>query len=70
MFDGGFIDYMNSMEGHMEYRGYRNMLIEDKIKEALDAWNQGITSISLDVDGFSAEEIEYIEKDDQTDNGD
>ncbi len=46
----------------MEFMGYRNTVIEDKIEEALSAARRGETSISLDRDDLTDDEMEYIRR--------
>ncbi len=45
----------------MEYAGFRNMLVEEKIEECLEAARQGETSFSIDVEGLSDAEISYLQ---------
>lgn len=44
----------------MEYAGYRNMIIEDKIEECLEAAREGAESVSIDRDDLTDEEVEYL----------
>jgi len=49
-------------DGFMEYAGYRNMIIEDKIEECLAAKRQGAESVSIDRDDLSDAEVEFLQK--------
>ena len=44
----------------MEYAGYRNMIVEDKIEECLAAKRQGAESISIDREDLTDAEVEYL----------
>ena len=48
--------------GFMEFMGYRNMVVEDKIEECLSAARRGETEISIDRGHFTDEEAEYLQK--------
>lgn len=52
MFDNAFMDFM----------GYRNSIVEEKIKKCLAAARQGKTSIEISADDLTDSEIEYIKK--------
>lgn len=44
----------------MDFMGYRNMVVEDKIEECLAAARRGETKISIDRDDLTDEEVEYL----------
>ena len=46
----------------MNYMGFRNMLLEDKIEECLVASRRGKTSVSINRGDLSDEEIRYLQK--------
>ena len=46
----------------MNFMGYRNMVVADKIEECLSAARRGETSISIDSGDLTDSEIEYLEK--------
>ena len=52
MFNNDFMDYM----------GYRNMIIEAKIKECLEMAKKGVEIISIDTGDLTDDEIKYLEK--------
>ena len=53
MFGGSdFIDFM----------GYRNMVVEDKIEECLSAARRGETSITIDQGDLTDSEAEYLQR--------
>ena len=52
MFNNNFMDYM----------GYRNMIIEGKIKECLEMAKKGAEVISIDIGDLTNDEIKYLEK--------
>ena len=52
MFNNNFMDYM----------GYRNMIIEGKIKECLEMAKKGAEVISIDTVDLTNDEIKYLEK--------
>ena len=45
----------------MEYAGYRNMILENKIDECLRKIAEGHDSISVDVEDLTDDEIVYVE---------
>ena len=53
---------MAEKDGLMDFMGYRNMIVEDKIEECLSAYRQGETSISIDADDLTDEEAQYIQR--------
>lgn len=48
--------------GFMEFMGYRNMVVEDKIEECLSAARRGETEISIDRGDLTDDEAEYLQK--------
>ena len=52
MFNNNFMDYM----------GYRNMIIEGKIKACLEMAKKGAEVISIDTGDLTNDEIKYLEK--------
>lgn len=46
----------------MEFMGYRNMVIEENIEECLEAARQGMTSITIDCDDLTEDELEYLQQ--------
>lgn len=48
--------------GFMEFMGYRNMVVEDKIEECLSAARRGETEISIDLGDLTDDEAEYLQK--------
>ena len=46
----------------MEYGGYRNMIVEDKINECVSAYRRGESSVSIDAGDMTDSEIEYLKK--------
>lgn len=44
----------------MDFMGYRNMVLEEKIKECLDAAEDGETEITIDRGDLTDEEVEYL----------
>jgi hypothetical protein len=46
----------------MEYMGYRNIVIEEKIEECLSAARKGETSVSIDRDDLTDDEVLYLQK--------
>ncbi len=49
-------------DGFMEFIGYRNMVVEDKIEECLPAVRRGETEISIDRGDLTNDEVEYLQK--------
>lgn len=49
-------------DGFMEFMGYRNLIVEDKIEECLSQVRRGETEISVDAGDLTSDEIEYVEK--------
>lgn len=50
------------MDGFMEFMGYRNMVVEDKIEECLSAARRGKTEISIDRGDLTDVEAEYLQR--------
>lgn len=48
-------------DGFMEFMGYRNMVVEDKIEECLSQVRMGETEISIDRGDLTNDEAEYVE---------
>lgn len=44
----------------MEYMGYRNMVVENKIDECLAAARRGEKDITVDRDDLTDDELEYV----------
>lgn len=53
------------MDDFMNYMGYRNMVIENKIKECLSAARRGETEISIDRGDLTDDETAYLQKEGQ-----
>ena len=49
-------------DAFMNFMGYRNMIIEDKIEECLAAARRGETEISIDRGDLTDEEAEYLQQ--------
>lgn len=50
------------MNDFMEFMGYRNMVLEEKIAQCLEAARQGMTSVTIDCDDLTEEEVEYLQQ--------
>ncbi len=48
--------------GFMDFMGYRNMVVEDKIEECLSAARRGETEISIDRGDLTNDEAEYLQR--------
>ena len=46
----------------MNFMGYRNMVVEEKIEECLSAARRGETSISIDRGDLTDDEVKYLQK--------
>ena len=46
----------------MDYMGYRNMVVEDKIDECLAAARRGETSITIGRGDLTDDEAEYLQR--------
>lgn len=53
---------MFGQDDFMNFMGYRNMIIEDKIEECLEAARRGETSINIDRDDLTDSEAEYLQR--------
>lgn len=49
-------------DNFMEFMGYRNMAIEDKIQECLEAARSGETEITIDRGDLTDGEAEYLQR--------
>lgn len=49
-------------DGFMDFMGYRNMIIEEKIEECLEAVRQGETEITIDRGDLTDSEAEYFQR--------
>lgn len=49
-------------DNFMNFMGYRNMVVEDKIEECLAAARRGETEISIDRGDLTDGEAEYLQK--------
>ncbi len=52
----------STIEDFMNYMGYRNMVIEEKIEEFLSAVSRGETSVSIDRDDLTDDEVAYLQR--------
>ena len=50
------------MDDFMEFIGYRNMVVENKIDECLDAVRRCETEISIDRGDLTDDELNYLER--------
>ena len=46
----------------MNFMGYRNMVVEEKIEECLSAARRGETSVSIDRGDLTDDEVKYLQK--------
>lgn len=46
----------------MNFMGYRNMVVEDKIEECLSAARRGEIEITIDREDLTDHEVEYLKK--------
>ena len=46
----------------MSFMGYRNMVVEDKIEECLEAARRGEMSVSIDRGDLTDEEAAYLQR--------
>ena len=51
-----------SNDDFINFMGYRNMVVEEKIEEYLSAARKGKTSVSIDRDDLTDDEAEYLQK--------
>ena len=49
-------------KGFMEYMGYRNSLIEDKVDECLEKLKEGKTEITVDRGDLTDEEVRTVKR--------
>lgn len=49
-------------DNFMDYMGYRNSVVEDKIEECLSAARNGEISVSIDRDDLTDDEVEYLQR--------
>ena len=49
----------------MDYMGYREMVIQEKVEEALAAARRGQTSVSIDRGDLSDDEVKYLEREEK-----
>ncbi len=49
-------------DSFMSFMGYRNMVVEDKIKECLAAARRGETSVSIDRGDLTDAEVAYVQR--------
>ena len=52
---------MFNNNGFVDYMGYRNMVIEDKIEECLSAARRGESEINIDRGDLTDSEAEYLQ---------
>ena len=48
-------------DGFMDFMGYRNMVVEDKIEECLAAKRRGEDNITIDRGDLTDSEAEYVQ---------
>lgn len=53
---------MSNNDDFMDYMGYRDMIIENKIEECLSAVRHGETKISIDRGDLTDHEVEYLKQ--------
>ena len=49
-------------DSFMNFMGYRNMVVEDKIEECLAAARRGETSVSIDRGDLTDTEVAYLQR--------
>jgi hypothetical protein len=49
-------------DSFMNFMGYRNMVVEDKIEECLAAARRGETSVSIDRGDLTDAEVAYVQR--------
>lgn len=49
-------------DSFMDFMGYRNMIIEDKISECIKAYRSGESEVEFDSGDLTDDEIKYIQK--------
>lgn len=50
------------MDGFLDFVGYRHMVLEEKIEQCLEAARQGMTSITIDCDDLTEDEVAYLQQ--------
>ena len=50
----------NKTDDFMNYMGYRNMIVEDKLEECLSAARRGEIEIMINIDDLTDDEIRYL----------
>lgn len=50
------------MDDFMNFMGWRNMMIEERIEEFLAAARCGETEISIDCEDLTGDEVEYLQR--------
>lgn len=50
-----------SNDDFMNFMGYRNMVVEEKIEECLSAARRGETAVSIDRGDLTDEEVRYLQ---------
>lgn len=50
------------MDGFLDFMGYRHMVLEEKIAQCLEAARQGMTSITIDCDDLTEDEVAYLQQ--------
>ncbi len=50
------------IDDFMNFMGYRNMVVEDKIEECLAAARDGEMEITIDRGDLTDDEVEYLER--------
>lgn len=53
---------MFDRDGFINFMGYRNMIIEEKIEECLEAARRGETNINIDRGDLTDHEAEYLQR--------
>ena len=56
-----FLKVMIMTNDFLNYMGYRQMILEDKIRECLDAAHRGETGINIDRDDLTDDEVLYVQ---------
>lgn len=51
-----------SNDDFMNFMGYRNMVVEEKIEECLSAACRGETAVSIDRGDLTDEEVKYLQE--------
>lgn len=46
----------------MNFMGYRNMVVEEKIEECLSAARRGETAVSIDRGDLTDDEVQYLQR--------